>query len=63
LPQKNKTMIDKCKCTICGVDEDPSEPFMKGEIGMIHVDFCVWCLTGLIDMAEQLNPCECRDNE
>jgi hypothetical protein len=48
-------------CTICGVEED--DQFVKGELGMLPVQFCVWCLSGLIDMAEQLNPCPCRDDD
>ena len=51
----------KCTCTICGVEED--DQFIKGEIGMMSVQFCIWCLSGLLDMAEQLNPCPCRDDE
>ena len=52
---------NKCTCTICGVEED--DQFIKGEIGILPVQFCVWCLSGLLDMAEQLNPCPCRDDE
>ena len=52
---------NKCTCTICGVEED--DQFIKGEIGMMSVQFCIWCLSGLLDMAEQLNPCPCRDDE
>lgn len=52
---------EKCTCTICGVEED--DQFVKGEIGILRVEFCVWCLSGLLDMAEQLNPCPCRDEE
>ena len=51
----------ECTCTICGVEED--DQFIKGEIGMMTVQFCIWCLSGLLDMAEQLNPCPCRDDE
>ena len=54
---KNK----ECTCTICGVEED--DQFIKGEIGIMQVQFCIWCLTGLLDMAKQLNPCPCRDDE
>lgn len=51
------------KCTICESDLTEETEVIRGEIGIIPVKFCVWCLTGLLDMAEQLNPCPCRDDE
>lgn len=46
-------------CSICGSEYD--EEFVNGYIGLIEVNFCVWCYSGLIDMAEQMNPCDCRE--
>lgn len=43
------------KCTICEVRLTEEDESIRGEIGIIPVEFCVWCLTGLIDMVEQLN--------
>jgi hypothetical protein len=51
------------KCTICESHLTEEDQTMRGEIGIIPVEFCIWCLTGLLDMAEQLNPCPCRDDE
>jgi DNA-directed RNA polymerase alpha subunit len=47
---------DKVVCTICNTEED--EEFTYGYIGLIPVTFCVFCLSGLMDMSEQLNPYE-----
>lgn len=46
-------------CTICSADQD--EEFVDGYIGLIEVHFCIWCYSGIIDMAEQMNPCDCRE--
>jgi len=52
----NEEKDDKVVCTICNTEED--EEFTYGYIGLIPVTFCVFCLSGLMDMAEQLNPYE-----
>jgi hypothetical protein len=52
--EQQKSTEDKVVCTICNTDED--EEFTYGYIGLIPVNFCVWCLSGLQDMCEQLNP-------
>ena len=51
------------KCTICESHLTEEDESIRGEIGMITVEFCIWCLSGVLDMAEQLNPCPCRDDE
>jgi hypothetical protein len=54
--EQQKSTEDKVVCTICNTEED--EEFTYGYIGLIPVTFCVFCLSGLMDMAEQLNPYE-----
>ena len=57
----NEEKDDKVVCTICNTEED--EEFTYGYIGMIPVNFCVWCYSGIIDMAQQLNTCDCQKDE
>lgn len=52
----SKKQEEKVVCTICNTEED--EEFTYGYVGLIPVTFCVFCLSGLMDMAEQLNPYE-----
>jgi hypothetical protein len=52
----------KKECSICG-SEDTDDEFFKGYFGILPVSFCEWCMSSLMDMANQLNPCECRDDE
>ena len=42
-------------CTICeGPFNLDTEGGIRGEIGILPVSFCVTCLTGIMDMADQL---------
>jgi hypothetical protein len=52
--EQHKSNEDKVVCTICETEED--EEFTYGYIGLMPVNFCVWCLSGIQDMCEQLNP-------
>ena len=46
------------KCSICQCDFDlDGEGGIEGNIGILPVQFCPTCLSGLTDMFEQLN-CE-----
>ena len=53
------TSVEKVVCTICNTEED--EEFTYGYIGLIPVNFCVFCLSGITDMCEQMNPCGCTE--
>ena len=59
LNQNKMTSVEKVVCTICNTEED--EEFTYGYIGLIPVNFCVFCLSGIMDVAEQMNPCDCRE--
>jgi hypothetical protein len=50
------------ECSICG-SENTEDDFVEGNFGILPVAFCVWCMSSIMDMAEQLNPCECREEE
>ena len=51
------------KCSLCGSEFDmESEGGIAGDIGIMPVQFCVWCKAGLCDMHDQLRiPVECPD--
>ena len=43
-------------CAICSSDFDiDAEGGLSGEMGMLPVDFCPWCLSSLCDMMDQLH--------
>ena len=45
----------KLKCSICSTKFDlEGEGGIRGEIGILPVQFCSTCLAGIQDMAEQL---------
>lgn len=47
-------------CNICDCEYDEDAGGIKGEFGIMPVVFCEWCLSNIMDMAEQLRepePC------
>ena len=50
-------------CSLCGGEFDiEAEGGIEGDIGIIPVQFCVWCKAGLFDMHEQMRiPIECPE--
>ena len=51
-------------CSICDSEMDlEGEGGIAGEFGILPVQFCVWCYTGVIDMFEQMRCEDCAGNE
>ena len=46
---------NKLVCTICQSPYTEEQGGCEGELGIIPVNFCPFCLSGLFDMVEQLN--------
>ena len=44
----------KEECSICDSKYDEEEGGVQGYFGILPVTFCTWCLSSMIDMAEQL---------
>ena len=42
------------KCSVCSCDYTDDEGGITGYIGILPADFCPTCLSGIIDMVEQL---------
>jgi len=42
------------KCSICQCDYTSDEGGIEGDIGILPASFCPTCLSGVIDMVEQL---------
>jgi hypothetical protein len=42
-------------CTICQAPYSEEEGGLEGELGIIPVQFCPFCLAGLFDMVEQMH--------
>lgn len=40
-------------CTICNSPYSEAEGGIEGELGIIPVQFCPFCLAGVVDMVEQ----------
>ena len=49
-----KTRISNCNICDAEIEEDNGD--IVGYFGMMPVAFCVWCLSSMTDMIEQLNP-------
>lgn len=47
-------MNEKHECTICKSQYTEDEGGCEGELGIISVSFCPFCLAGLVDMVEQI---------
>lgn len=45
---------NKFVCTICHSPYEEEEGGCEGELGIVPVCFCSFCLSGLVDMVEQL---------
>jgi len=45
---------EKHQCSICQCDYTDDEGGIQGYIGILPVSFCPTCLSGVIDMVEQL---------
>ena len=42
-------------CSICSTDFDTEEEGgIQGDLGMLPVSFCPFCLSGVLDMSKQL---------
>ena len=52
----------KKECSICG-SENTDDDFVEGYFGILPVSFCVWCMSSIMDMANELNPCKCKEDE
>ena len=52
--------MSKVVCSICD-SENTDGDFVEGHFGILPVAFCVWCVSSIMDMADQLNPCECDE--
>jgi len=50
-PQKIFNVCSICECTFCHEDEGG---LIGGMIGMLPVSFCPMCLSGVLDMAQQM---------
>lgn len=49
-------------CTICSGDFDAeSEGGAAGELGILPVFLCPTCLTGMMDLLDQLRPLHCPE--
>ena len=42
------------KCSICSCDYTSDEGGIEGDIGILPASFCPTCLSGVIDMVQQL---------
>ena len=42
------------RCSICQCDYTSDEGGIEGDIGILPASFCPTCLSGIIDMVEQL---------
>jgi hypothetical protein len=49
------------ECDLCGSEDDGQH--VHGAFGILPVSFCVWCMSSILDMARQLNPCDCEEEE
>ena len=50
------------ECSICGSEVDlDGEGGTVGFIGIIELNLCVWCYSGIMDMARQQLLEECED--
>lgn len=47
-------MNEKHECTICKSRYSEEQGGCEGELGIISVSFCPFCLAGLVDMVEQI---------
>jgi len=52
--------MSKVVCSICN-SENTDDDFVEGHFGILPIAFCVWCMSSILDMADQLNPCECEE--
>tara|TARA_Y100001937_G_C7064510_1_gene305379 strand:- start:98 stop:319 length:222 start_codon:yes stop_codon:yes gene_type:complete len=50
-PQKTYSVCSICECTFSHEDEGG---VVGGAIGMIPVNFCPFCLSGILDMSQQM---------
>lgn len=46
-------MIDKCSLCDSEIDQDAGD--IKGCIGIIQTNFCIWCYSGIHDMIIKMN--------
>jgi hypothetical protein len=55
-----KTLEHKDTCSICDSKYDEDAGGLQGYFGILPVTFCEWCLSSIMDMAENLrepDPC------
>ena len=55
-----KTLKHKDTCSICDSKYDEDAGGIQGHFGITPVTFCEWCLSSIMDMAENLRepePC------
>ncbi len=55
-----KTLEHKDTCSICDSKYDEDAGGIQGHFGVMPVTFCEWCLSSIMDMAENLRepePC------
>ena len=50
-------------CSICAADFDMEEGGIDGYFGISPVTFCVWCLSSLAAMADDMGWCDTWEEE
>ena len=43
------------QCNICDSDIEEDNGDIVGNFGMLHIAFCVWCISSMTDMVIQIN--------
>ena len=43
------------KCNICDAEIEEDNGDIVGNVGILPISFCVWCLSSITDMVIQLN--------
>ena len=52
--EQQEYLIENHMCSICQCDYTSDEGGIEGDIGILPASFCPTCLSGVIDMVEQL---------
>ncbi len=47
-------------CTICSSEIEEENGDIVGYFGILPVAFCCWCLSSVLDMADQMRSHECE---
>lgn len=60
-PAEAKPSVSLEECSICSSEVDLDEGGIVGHIGILPLNLCVWCYSGVMDMARQQLGDECED--